>query len=56
MALIRLVDWRTETIRRSTPADRDAVVGRALRIKEKVVRVGDRLAAIPAELVPDSLR
>ena len=56
MALIRLVDWRTETIRRSAPADRDAVVGRALRIEEEVVCVGDRLAAIPAELVPDSLR
>ena len=56
MALIRLVDRRTETIRRSAPADRDAVVGRALRIEEEVVCVGDRLAAIPAELVPDSLR
>ena len=52
-ALVLLADRMAQLVGRAAAADRDAAVGRALRVEEQVVAVSDQEAVPPAQLVPD---
>jgi hypothetical protein len=51
----RVVHFRSEVIRSAPAPDRDAIIGRSLRIDQQVTTVVDRLASIPPELRPHAL-
>ena len=45
-----------EVIRRAATTERDAVVGRSLRVDDEMTAVADRLAIAPTDVVPERRR